>query len=268
MPDKQVQRGPVGQRGVERATHILRLLAEFPTGVSLSDLARETEVPLTTAFRIVGVLRDAGLVRETPSGLLAPGVQTVILAGAFLNGLDVRAEARPAMQRLVDKTGETCHLGVLAVAQIVYLDKIDSVHPVRMASRVGGTNPALTTAIGLSVLAHSDPEAIDQVVEMSKRMYGVQTSRRKLNETLDQIVQQGYATDLEVNERGICCVGAPLFAHTGEVIGGISVTTPATRFDRHRVRDLGRLVRDEADRVSVALGWAPGQGSVWRSDMS
>lgn len=267
MPDTPVQRGPVGQRGIERATDILRLLADYPTGISLSDLARQSEVPLTTAFRIARVLRDAGLVRETRSGLLALGVQTVILASSFLSGLDVRAEARPAMQRLVDKTGETCHLGVLAAAQIVYLDKIDSIHPVRMASRVGGTNPALTTAIGLSLLAYSDPDLVDHVVDMSKRMYDVQTPRRKLNETLDEIVRRGYATDLEVNERGICCVGAPLFAHTGEAMAGVSVSTPAARFDKRHVGELGHLVRDEADRASAALGWAPGQAPVWRSDM-
>lgn len=268
MSATPVQRGPVGQRGVERATAILLLLADHPAGISLSDLARQGGIPLTTAFRICSTLRGAGLVREMSNGLLALGVQTVILAGSFLSGLDVRAEARPAMERLAEKTGETCHLGVLASAQIVYLDKINSIHPVQMASRVGGTNPALTTAIGLSVLAYSSVEAVDHVVETSERMYGALTPRRDLTEKLDEVVRHGYATDLEVNERSICCVAAPLFSHTGEAVAGLSVSAPAVRFDRRHVERLGRLVREEAEQVSAALGWVPGASSVWRSDLS
>lgn len=268
MSDEAVQRGPMGQRGLERATLVLRILVDHPAGISLSDLARKAELPLTTAHRILGVLREAELVRETPEGLQALGVGTVILAGSFLDGLDVRAEARPAMQRLADKTSEACHLGVISSAQIVYLDKIDSPHPVRMVSRVGGTNPALTTAIGLSILAFWPPPRQTAVSEISRLFYGDRLDISRLEETLDDIVERGYAIDLEVSERGICCVGAPVFSHTGEAIAGISVTTPASRFNLEEIDQLGALIRAEAVGISHALGWLPGQTTTWATDQS
>lgn len=260
-----VQRGPTGQRGVERATAVLRVLAGHPAGISLSDLARAADLPLTTAHRILGALRAAELVRETPAGLQALGVGTVVLAGAFLDGLDVRAEARPAMQRLTDSTGETCHLGVLASAQIVYLDKIDSPHPVRMVSRVGGTNPALTTAIGRSILAYSPPPLRAEVIEGAERLYGIRVAAAELEGTFDDVRHLGYATDLETNERGICCVGAPVFSHAGEPVAGISVSTPASRFRVDTVAQLGSMVRAEADRVSHALGWVHERTGAWQT---
>ncbi len=268
MADEAVQRGPTGQRGVERATAVLRLLADHPSGISMSDLAREADLPLTTTHRILGSLRDADLVRETTSGLQALGVGTVILAGAFLDGLDVRAESRPAMHVLAQKTGETCHLGVLASAQIVYLDKVDSLHPVRMVSRVGGTNPALTTAIGQSILAYSTPDVVAAVTVSSQQYYGSALNASSLENTLAEVVELGYATDLEINERGICCVGAPIFSHTGEPVAGISVSTPSSRFSREKVAELGALVRAEADKVSHALGWAHDTTTIWKAEQA
>ena len=261
-----IQRGPVGQRGIERAIAMLRILADNPAGLTLSDLARRADVPLTTAHRIVGVLQDSQLVRETPSGMQALGVGTVILAGSFLDGLDIRAEARPALIRLSEKLGETCHLGVLASAEIVYLDKIDSAHPVRMVSRVGGTNPALTTAIGRSILAFSPHDRLSGVIAASRQMYGSSVEVSELDAALSEVVARGYSTDLEVNERGICCVGAPIFSHTGEAVGGISVSTPTSRFRRKDVPRLGALVRAEADEVSRALGWLPGKAGAWKAE--
>lgn len=266
MPDQAVQRGPVGQRGVERAATVLRLLADHPSGISMSDLAREADLPLTTAHRILGVLREADLVRETTDGLQALGVGTVVLAGSFLDGLDVRAESRTALRQLAEKTGETCHLGVVVSAQIVYLDKIDSPHPVRMVSRVGGTNPTLTTAIGRGILAYSPPERVAEIIEATQLAYDGEIDASRLDETLAAVVDVGYATDLEENERGICCVAAPVFVHTGEAVAGISVSTPASRFDRDEVAALGGVVRAEAEAVSRAMGWIPDKTSIWRTE--
>ncbi|MQA85560.1 MAG: helix-turn-helix domain-containing protein [Streptosporangiales bacterium] len=252
---KGARRGPEGLRALERATTILRTLAERPAGLSLVDLAKATELPMSTVHRLLGVLRQVDLVRETPAGLHALGPGTVVLAGAFLDGLDLRAEAQPAMRRIVDATGETCHLGVLAAAHIVYLEKIDSPQSVRMVSRVGGTNPALTTAIGRSILAYSPDEVVAETLEASERLLVTRMDPERLRHLLESVRRDGYSTDLEDNEVGICCVGAPIFDHLGGVASALSVSAPTVRFDRSRAPELGRLVRAEADTVSRALGW-------------
>jgi DNA-binding IclR family transcriptional regulator len=247
-------KGPDGLRAVDRTATILLTLSRHPQGLSLADLARETGITMTTAHRILATLRRSNLARETPTGLQALGVGALILSSAFLDGLDVRAEARPHLTALRDELNETCHLGVLASTQIVYIDKIDSLQRVRMFSSVGGTGPALTTAIGRSILAHSSREVLENTLTAVAQESGTVLDPAELRAELDEVRDLGYSTDLEENEPGICCVGAPVFDHTGRVIAGMSLSTPTSRFDRTAVAALGATVRARADAISRAMG--------------
>lgn len=256
LADKQ-SKGPEGLRAVDRTATILLALSHHPEGISLADLARETGITLTTAHRILATLRRSDLARETPTGLQALGVATLVLSAAFLDGLDIRSEARPHLTALRDETNETCHLGVLASARIVYIDKIDSRQRVRMFSSVGGTGPALSTAIGRSILAYSSREVFDRTVEAARHDIGTEFDLEALLAAAEDVRRRGFSTDLEENEPGICCVGAPVFDHTGRVVAGLSLSTPTSRFDRDKLADLGARVRATADDISRAMGHRP-----------
>ncbi|MDQ7909398.1 IclR family transcriptional regulator [Phytohabitans sp. ZYX-F-186] len=247
------ERGPDGLRAVERTMAVLTALTEHPHGASLTDIVRITGIPTTTLHRLLGVLRGTALVRETPDGRYALAAGTMTLARAFLDGLDLRQEARAAMRGLAGETGETCHLGVLAVTHVVYIEKIDSPHPVRMYSRVGSSNPALTTAIGRAVLAYSPEHVVTEAVEASARLTG--EPAQDVGALLAAVRHHGYATDLQENEAGICCLGAPVFDHAGRVVAGLSVSMPATRFDAGALPKTGALVRATADDLSRRMGW-------------
>jgi DNA-binding IclR family transcriptional regulator len=255
MSESTSDRSGGGLKAVERAAEVLNILAQHPTGLSLADLARTSSVPMTTLHRLLRVLRASSLVGETATGLFTVGSGTVVLARAFLDGLDLREAARPEMAAVVSEMGETCHLGILASVHIVYIEKIDSPHPVRMYSRVGGTNSALTTAIGRAILARSPAPVVAEVVEGSRRLFDTAIQAEEVHRVLEQVRRNGYSTDLQDNELGICCVGAPVVDHTGRVVAGISLSTPASRFEPERLDETGQVVRAAADRISAALGW-------------
>lgn len=246
--------GTGGLQAVDRALGLLRILGEHPRGLSLTELADIAQLPPSTAHRLLGALREHHLVRETRDGRNALGPATTVLAGAFLEALDLRAEARPIMRRLVQETGETCHLGVLAAPHIVYIEKVDSPQAVRMVSYVGGTNPAVSTALGLAILAHSPADVVDTTVAASAALPGLADRGETVDADLDAIRDRGYSLDLERNEAGICCIGAPVFDHTGRVIAAISVTAPAIRFDRDRIPENGARVRGAADEITRIFG--------------
>lgn len=248
-------KGPDGLRAVDRTMALLLALSNHPTGISLADLARETEITLTTTHRILSTLRKSELVRETPTGLQALGVTSLILGNAFLEGIDVRSEAQPILRALRDETNETCHLGVLASSSIVYIDKLDSRQRVRMFSAIGGTTSALTTAIGRSILAYSSREVLERTLQASETEGLGEADLDEVLEGSKRIRELGYSADLEENEPGICCIGAPVFDHNGRVIAGLSLSTPTARFDRESVDVLGKMVRSKADEISAALGF-------------
>ncbi|MFT4231895.1 MAG: IclR family transcriptional regulator [Leucobacter sp.] len=254
-PATEVSRGPNGVKAVERTARVLLGLAAHPEGETLSGLCRSLGEPLATLHRTLAALRSYDLVRETADGRFALGSSTAVLAAAFSEGLDLRQEARPLMGQLRERTTETVHLGVLSGAQIVYIDKLDSPNAVRMVSRVGGTNPAYSTAIGKCILAHSTHEELERVAELTGVQFGVRLDLPALEHEFEQIRESGYGTDLGANEPGICCVGAPIFDISGEAVAGISVTTPEMRFDATRVEDLGNLIAATAGTISERMGF-------------
>lgn len=241
-------------KALERAVQVLGILAQHPGGLSLSELAKVSGVPITTLHRILAVLRQASLVSETTMGSHVVGVGSVTLARAFLDDLDLRDIAKPVMVELVEATKETCHLGVLASAHIVYIEKVDSPYSVRMHSRVGTMSPTTTTAIGRAILAHSSPEVVADVLDWTSRL-GSPPDPKAFAAVLEQVRERGYSTDLQENEVGICCVAAPIFDHTGRIVAGISVSAPASRFDAEALPERGAMMRDAAGRVSAGLGW-------------
>lgn len=259
------ERGP--DNAVERTVAVLHALAANPPGASLTALVRATGIPTTTLHRMLVQLRGTALVRETADGRYALAAGTMTLARSYLDGLDLRQEAVSVMRPLSALTGETCHLGVLALVHVVYIEKIDSPSPVRMYSRVGQTNPALSTAIGRAILAWSPVPVVDEVLEARFRLTGEPAGRSAVDELLARVRADGFASDLQENEIGICCVGAPVFDHAGHVVAGLSVSVPATRFDTGAPARLGAQVRAAADDLSRRLGWsgAPA-GDGTRSD--
>jgi DNA-binding IclR family transcriptional regulator len=240
---------------LERGLTVLRTLAEEPRGLSLVDLSRRSGIPTSSLYRILSSLREAELVGETESGHYRVGVGALVLSRGFLDGLSLREVALPILRELVDETQETSHLGVLASPHIVYLEKVDSPLPIRMVSQVGGSTPALTTAIGRSILAHEHEAVAAQVIEASRRLFGIEVDAAALAAILATAREAGFSTDLQENEIGICCVAAPIFDHHGRVVAAVSVSAPATRFPATQVDERGGLVRAAAARISSSLGW-------------
>ncbi|WP_022885746.1 IclR family transcriptional regulator [Glaciibacter superstes] len=251
------RRGPDGLRAADRAMALLFALAVHPSGLSLADLARETGMTLTTVHRMVGTLRAQRLTRETTNGRQALGPGTLILARGFLGGLDFRVEALPVLVELREATDEACHLGTLANPHIVYVDKLDSTRTVGVVTRIGATAPAVTTSIGRAILAYSQSSTVEAVIESTRTQLGFTVDEAALLRELESVRHLGYSRDLGESEPSVTSLGAPVFDESAHVIAAISLSVPTERFDGSRSEELGRLVRISADRISMALGYAP-----------
>ncbi|MGJ4844727.1 IclR family transcriptional regulator [Leifsonia sp. Le1] len=254
VEDDPKRKGPDGLRALERVMSILFLLAAHPQGMTLADIARETGITLSTVHRMVGVLKQHRLARETPTGMQALGSASLVLARGFLGGLDFRVEALPVMSELRERTGEACHLGTLASPHVVVVDKLETVHAVQTSSRIGGTSPAALTALGRAILAYSPQTVVEAVRVATHDLLGRTIDEATLTEALAATRERGYSVDREENEPGVDCVGAPIFDDSGRAIAAISVSVPAERFDDERLEEIGALVAASARRVSQALG--------------
>jgi IclR family KDG regulon transcriptional repressor len=250
---------------IERASFILDILGQSPQGISIRDLSEKMRLPKGTTHRLLSSLSYFGYVRQDQSTKnYFLGFKLVELGNLLLGQLDLRKEAEPFLRNLAQRTKETVHLVILDQNEIVYLDKLETepnTGGLRMASRVGSRNPAHSCAVGKVLLAHLPVEALASLAEekgLTRRTGSTITELSQLKEHLKLVRKQGYAVDDEENERGIRCVGSPVFNEVGKAVAAISVSGPAFRVTRKTVQEsLKKEVMETALRISQRLGFRP-----------
>lgn len=245
---------------LRRALGILLQLAddtEDPRGASLSDLAGVLDMNKSTLLRLLAPLCETRLIeQDSDTGRYRLGWRTAQLGQTYLERLDLRTAAHDVLHGLMTTTGETIHLVIADLPEVVYVDKADTPQPVRMHARIGSRQPAYCTGVGKAMLAHADEATVRSVIDrgLPRRTPNTLTTGPALLADLAVIRDRGYAVDEIENEAEIRCVAAAVFDHTGTAGCALSVSGPATRITTARVPELGRLVGEAAAEISRRLG--------------
>ncbi len=212
-------------RSALRALELLECFSPSRQELSLSDFARETNLPVTTTARLLSTLQTTGYLRKTESGRYACDTRLVRLSLAALHSLSIFDIAGPHLEALRDATGETANLAIPGPdGRPVYARQAESPRAVRHRVWLGESLPAAGTAMG---------EAMSGAVNAD-----------------------GYAVREGSLEPDVAAIAAPLYDANGRIVGGLSITMPLYRASKSKVRRYGRLVREHAVQASEALGWS------------
>ncbi|HZT19923.1 MAG TPA: IclR family transcriptional regulator [Dongiaceae bacterium] len=231
--------------------------------LGLGELAQRTGLSPSTAHRLLASLHAEGYVtrdHETNRYLLGHRIAGTAATIQQRTG-HLRALARPHLEAIAARTGETTNLVVLDETLSVYIDKVDGSHALRMAMRIGSTFPAHTSASAKAILAHQpDDRALRRIFAgepLRKLARNTITTARAFRAALAAVRAQGYAVEHEELEVGVSCVAAPILDGRGIAIAAISVPGPTARIVMPSPGRIGELVRSHAREVSQSLGSRP-----------
>ncbi|MBB2912246.1 DNA-binding IclR family transcriptional regulator [Streptosporangium becharense] len=239
---------------IDKALAVLEAIAEHHR---VTDIAAATGVSKSTVHRILQSLVEWGFARADGSGGYEPGPRILTLAGRVMNRFDPARQASVALNALHERIGYTTHFAIRSGDEAVYVDKLEGRRPYQMPSRVGMSLRLHCTAIGKAILAQlgeDEVRAICARTGMPAATPGTLTTPDGLVAHLAEVRARGYALDDEENLPGILCVAAPVFDHTGQVLGGISISALAMDMSREDVERFAPEVVAAAKEVSRALG--------------
>lgn len=218
---------------VGKALEVLEMVAGAGRPVRFSDLQESSPYPKATLYRLLRTLAHQGLLAfDSDRGTYAPGLRLVRLAHAAWATSALGPVARPWLDRLAARTGETIHLAQMDQGQVLYIDKRNAARPVEMFSSAGKVGPAYCTGVGKAMLAFlPEAEQEEALARQSFHVFTAQTisSAKDLRAALRGIRIAGHAFDLEEHEPGIICCAVPVLARSGRVLGALSVTSTTTR---------------------------------------
>jgi len=244
---------------IDRAAQILDCFGFDHQELSVSEIGAKTGLHRSTAHRILMALEYNDLIKQNPStGKYHLGIKLFKLGHQAVSQLNLREICRPFLSRLMNDTKETIHLAVLDDDQVLYLDKVEGPHALRMPSRVGRHIPTYCTSLGKAMLSCLDDQEVKSILRTQTFTHHTANTVKNINQLLADlrsVRKRGYAVDNEEIEIGLRCVVAPLRDYTGGMVGAISVAAPSARLSEKNTPVIGRMVIAIAAEISEQLGF-------------
>lgn len=245
----------------------LRVLKEFrgaSDGLGVSDLARRLDLGKSTVHRLLRTLAAEGfLTKEPNSSRYRLGLVLAELGAAATIDTDFHAAAIGPLEELWKLTGETVQIALLDGREVVYVERIESSHTLRLFNEVGRRNWAHCTGTGKVLLAFLPDEELDRLLDgwdlPDLTPYTI-TDAAALRDDLAKVRARGYAQNVNESTIGVASVGAPIRDATGRVVAAVSAAGPTLRLNRTSLESHAGAVMAAAEAISRNLGWRPVMG--------
>lgn len=233
---------------------VLLLSAFGPEGIPLrfADIVQRTGLPKSTTHRLLAELTRLRLIERASDLSYRLGgrlFELGMLASLERSLIEV---AMPFLQDLYERSHETVHLGIREGNEVVYISKIGGHRQARTPSRIGGRMPLHCTAIGKVLLAHCEPEFIDQVLAgpLPRRTPRTVAVPNLLRSQLARALDDGVAYEWEESTVGVVCIATPIFDTDDQIIAAVSIAGQAARFKPDQFKP---ALRAAAAGVSATL---------------
>jgi DNA-binding IclR family transcriptional regulator len=237
-------------QSVQRAAALLEAIAASPEPQTAPDLAECCGLNRSTAWRILATLEEEGLVdRDPATNRYSIGHAVVRLASAAADSLP--RLARPHLEELSRRTGETVSLAVPRRLQLVYVDQVQAPH-VMAADWLGRAVPLHATSTGKALLAWLPADELDAALAQPLARFTERTitDPAALREELGRVRRRGYAVSRGELEAGLWGASAPVADRRGRAIAVVSVWGAEGRLRRRGLDELGSATAATAAALS------------------
>jgi DNA-binding IclR family transcriptional regulator len=242
---------------------VLELMADDRESLTLTVLANRLREAQPVIFRILHTLEERGYVeQDAASKRWRLGFRAWEIGCRAVNRTGVVEASRPVLKWLTAFTEETSYLAVVRGTDIVYLDVVEGLEPLRVYAEPGFRVPLYLTASGKAVLAFRDGALFDEVVKagMKRQTPTTITNRSALRTRLDEIRRTGLSVNRGERRSDISAVAAPVFDRSGECVAAVGISGPSQRFTGERLERVSETVRKAAQEASAKLGYLPLEG--------
>ncbi|CAJ1511198.1 MULTISPECIES: IclR family transcriptional regulator [Mycolicibacterium] len=233
--------GNVSTPGATVASRLLAILAAFDERhrvLTLTDLARRTDVPVPTAHRLVGELVAGKALQRLDDGRYAIGplLWEVGLLAPVSGPL--RQLAEPYLHDVYAATKATVHLAVRDGDEVLFLHRMRGLASLPIVSSVGSRLPMHATGVGKVLLAYAPVDVQARVLaDLTRITPHTVTQPQVLWSQLERVRRDGVATTSEEMSLGACSLAVPVRRSSdGQVVAAIGMVLPSLRRDRQRLQ--------------------------------
>jgi IclR family transcriptional regulator, pca regulon regulatory protein len=253
--------GPDFVEALARGLDILAAFGADHRGMSLSEVAGAAGLARPTARRLLLTLEELGYVRSSGGTFeLTPKVMS--LGMSYVSSLGLWDIARPHMEALVARTGESSSMAQLDGSDIVYVARVSVPKLIALRVDIGTRFPAVQTSQGKVLLAALPPDQVAAVIAQPSRSglppyIGRQAG--PLRDELAEIRARGWALADEELAPGVRSVAVPVRDGSGTVRAAMNVTVHAAETTTQR------LLHEHLPALLTTAGEISAEWAIWLS---
>jgi IclR family KDG regulon transcriptional repressor len=235
---------------------LLESLANHEEPCGITELAKEQGLTKSNVHRLLQALIHCGFVhQDLTTQRYAPTFKMWQLGTQVWNRTDIKPIARPHLIELNKLTQETVHLSVREGTDVIYIDKVNCIHPIGTFTQIGGRSPAHCTATGKALLSTLVDEEIERLgIQFEPHTDKSLMTYEQLKAELSRIRQQGYSVNRGEWNTGVGGVAAPIFNAANVVCAAIGISGPLDRLSPKVQKGYISMVVDAARATSRSLG--------------
>ncbi|MEC5423206.1 IclR family transcriptional regulator [Virgibacillus sp. C22-A2] len=241
-------------QSIDRAMNIIHiLLSKSPENkLSISELANETDLPISTLHRILRAMMKHRLIEQDPRTKFY-GIGSIWLEYGLLiyDTIDYVSQTRPELEKLMKTLDESVYLYKPMGNESLIIERIDSSSgAIRVYDKIGSRISMHIGASNHVMLAFMEQREMEKIVGSLI----APSEQEKFINYLNRIREKGYALSENELTEGTTSVAAPVTNHHGEVQGAVGIRFVNFNLTEDRTDFLIKNVCLAAKEISIKFG--------------
>jgi DNA-binding IclR family transcriptional regulator len=258
VPDPTPSVTAPGTRAVDRAALLVATVVHADEPLSFADLQETSGLAKSTTSRMLTALERAGLLERDGSGSYVAGRLFWLYAARHDPWAELVRLARPTMDAIGERTGETVNLSVTRGDRVVQVAQIDSRFMLGTRDWTEVDVPTHCSALGKVFLGWgvlAVPEG-----RLAAQTAATLTDPEQLRLDVARARRRGWAVTTDELEVGLTGVAVPVHGPRDDVVAALGISGPTQRLDG-RLDELGHRLLEHATQLSMLLrGRSPKEG--------
>ena len=247
-----------GTQSIERTLEILkRVSSQNTAGISLAEIARQSNLNTSTAHRILKYLVKEGLLMQKgPQHLYFLGVLAYELGLISREHFNLEALCLPTLKRLAETTEDAVFLTIRNGSDSVILQRVDGPYSIKTLTQLTGVRrPLGTTTGGVALLASLPASEHEKILSnCAYRYHGYgKIPEKALKKVLEQSITLGYALNENDFIPGVTGIGAAIPNSIGVGYAALSVVARSDRLNEKRRNEVLEIIKFESNKLAKLL---------------
>lgn len=241
---------------VEKAASILKLFTKKEPLLTLHDIHLRTGFTKTTAMRFCNTLTNIGYLEKVNVGQVPHyrlGIELFAIGSKVINSIDIAERAKTYLQEISDKLEDNSYFFVQRKNRAYCIEAVKGSYFILDATtNIGDALPLNIGGGPLAILAYIEKS---NQLEIISSLNLDEEEKEKLLKRLEATKIAGYSFSQNETHPNTAAVGVPIFNHENVVVGALSVGGIDVRFNKERLPEIVKVVKEAAVKLSSEIGW-------------